>query len=399
MKRFLLYLLTLTPLCSFAQISTGYYRVMNDYTKRYMSIVDTNADFKIGAAYPNYVYADLQAIHMLTGFEDSVAYNPASICYIEYMGTVKGEQIYNLSGQGLDLYETTGRLLNAAQTPKGLYRIYATGEGGGMVVTRYLIDNTYHNTVYYPSIGDGTSENNNRNWHILSVDQSAESYFGVKPDIQATADGSYWATQYAGFPFKPSDASTKVYTVCNVDNARGYAVIREISGNVPSQTPVLFHCGAATPSGNKMTLLPPGTSANTGTNYLEGNYYCNDVVADADPTKNHRNVKAYDPLNMRVLGVDSKGRPAFVKGNDANLVKSKVDGKLLIPANEAYLAVSASAPDVLQIITEEDYITGIHEINTFTTDGTKVIYDLQGRRVQAPSKGLYIVNGKKMIIR
>lgn len=391
MKRFLLYFLAFAPLCSFAQITTGYYRVMNDYTKRYMSIVDTNADFKIDLSAPNKVVADLRAIHMLTGFEDSVAYNPATICFIEHISGTR----HNLSGQGLDLYETTGRLLDATQTPSGLYRIYAEESG----ITKYLIDNSYYGTRYFPSIGDANTTNTNRNWHILSVDQSADSYFGVKPDIQATADGSYWATQYAGFPFKPSDASTKVYTVCDVDNARGYAVIREISGNVPAQTPVLFHCGAATPSGNKMTLLPPGTSANTGTNYLEGNYYCNDVVADADPTKNHRNVKAYDPLNMRVLDVDSKGKPAFVKGNDANLIKSKVDGKLYIPANKAYLAVSPSAPDVLQIITEEDYITGIHEINTSTTDGTKVIYDLQGRRVQAPSKGLYIVNGKKMIIR
>ena len=364
---------------------------MNDYTKRYMSIVDTNADIKVDMSSANKVDADLQAIHMLTGFEDSVAYNPATICFIEH---VSGSQ-YNLSGQGLDLYNTTGRLLGATQTPAGLYRIYAEASG----ITKYLIDNSYHGTVYYPSIGDDTSGSTNRSWHVSPVDQEAERYYGIKPDLTASADGSYWATQFAGFPFKPSDASTKVYTVCNVDNASGYAVIREITGNVPAQTPVLFRCGAATPSGNKMTLLAPGTSGSTGINYLKGNYYCNDVVADADPKKNHRNVMAYDPLNMRILGVDSEGKPAFVKGNDTNLVRSKVDGKLYIPANKAYLDVSTSAPDVLQIITEEEYITGIHEMNTSTTDETKVIYDLQGRRVQAPSKGLYIVNGKKMIIR
>ena len=364
---------------------------MNDYTKRYMSIVDTNADIKVDMSSANKVDADLQAIHMLTGFEDSVAYNPATICFIEH---VSGSQ-YNLAGQGLDLYNTTGRLLGATQTPAGLYRIYAEASG----ITKYLIDNSYHGTVYYPSIGDDTSGSTNRSWHVSPVDQEAERYYGIKPDLTASADGSYWATQFAGFPFKPSDASTKVYTVCNVDNASGYAVIREITGNVPAQTAVLFRCGAATPSGNKMTLLAPGTSGSTGINYLKGNYYCNDVVADADPKKNHRNVMAYDPLNMRILGVDSEGKPAFVKGNDTNLVRSKVDGKLYIPANKAYLDVSTSAPDVLQIITEEEYITGIHEINTSTADGTKVIYDLQGRRVQALSKGLYIVNGKKMIIR
>ena len=29
---------------------------------------------------------------------------------------------------------------------------------------------------------------------------------------------------------------------------------------------------------------------------------------------------------------------------------------------------------------------------------TKVYYDLQGRRVQNPTKGIYIVNGKKVVI-
>ena len=66
------------PFCAFAQISTGYYRVQNVSTKRYMSIVDTHADFKIGASYKNYVYADLEAIYMLTDFESSVSCNPAT---------------------------------------------------------------------------------------------------------------------------------------------------------------------------------------------------------------------------------------------------------------------------------------------------------------------------------
>ena len=32
-------------------------------------------------------------------------------------------------------------------------------------------------------------------------------------------------------------------------------------------------------------------------------------------------------------------------------------------------------------------------------DATSVIYDLQGRRVEQPQPGLYIRNGKKVIIR
>jgi len=32
-----------------------------------------------------------------------------------------------------------------------------------------------------------------------------------------------------------------------------------------------------------------------------------------------------------------------------------------------------------------------------TTDNPQIVFDLQGRRVQQPAKGLYIVDGKKVI--
>ena len=42
--------------------------------------------------------------------------------------------------------------------------------------------------------------------------------------------------------------------------------------------------------------------------------------------------------------------------------------------------------------------TGIQTVNRQTTD-SKAIFDLQGRRIAQPGKGLYIVNGKKVIIK
>ena len=374
MKRFLLYFLAFAPLAVFAQLNgSGYYRVQNVYTERYISIVDTEAEVSTSGI-------DLRALHMLKPFEDSVAYNPATICYVDLISS----STCNLKGQGMDLKKATGgHVLTYLQRPDGTFWFYGK-VGSGASVTKYLFDESYEDfagkfpIVYYPNTDAGGKE-----WLVHPVNQSETNYFGVKPDIAAT-DGSYWATMYAGFPFKPSDASTKVYTVCDVDNAQGYAVIEELTGDVTAETPVLFLCGSATPSGNKLTLLDLNTTANSGINYLQGNYYCNDVAEKTG----HRNVRAYDPARMRMLGVDADGKPAFVKSSINYL-----------PANKAYLAVSSSAPNVLRIITKEEYITGIHEMNTSTTDDTKVIYDLQGRRVQAPSKGLYIVNGKKMISR
>lgn len=389
MKKILLYLLALAPMAAFAQLTSGYYRVQNVATKRYISIVDTKASIS-GTG-----NIDLKSLHMLKPFEDSVAYNPASICYVELVGS----NTCNLIGQGLNLHNQIGRFLTYAQRPDGTFWFYGQVSTSGGSVVKYLCDESYEEwgeeyTIYYPN-ANGTT---NREWNVFIVDQT-DHYMGVKPDITASADNSYWSTMYAGFPFKVSASTTKMYRVSTVDNKLGVAVISEITGNVPAQTPVLFRCTGATPSDNKLTLLDPNTSATIGDNYLNGNYYCNDVAESTG----HRNVKAYNASTMRILGVDSEGKPAFVKGNSSNLVVSTVEsGKLLIPANKCFLAVSSTAPDVLKIMTEaeyETYVTGIEQITTSTTDGAKVIYDLQGRRVQTPSKGLYIVNGKKMIIR
>ena len=315
-------------------------------------------------------HADLEAIHMLDGFEENIAFNPATICYIEAYGAGK----YNISGQGLDLHNMTGRFFSIKEVSSS-YQIYAKEETSAVNVSKYLTHPTNrYGKEPYPGI-DGS----NKNWNILSVDQSSSQYFGIKPEVSAA--GYHWATMYAGFPFKASSSDTKIYVVKKIDYDYGCAVIEEVT-SVSAQIPVLFRCSSATPSGNKLTLLAPGSEGSKGTTHLVGNYYCNDVN-DVGALYPHRNVIAYDENTMRMLGVDA-------------------DGKLYLPANKAYLKVEKSAPDVLKIMTKEEYnayITGIEQVTTSTTDGTKVIYDLQGRRVQTPSKGLYIVNGKKMIIR
>lgn len=390
MKRFLLYLLSLTPLSVFADLPpTGYYRVQNEKTDSYMLIVDTKTATTTSSAASGNV--DLEAIHMVDDFEENVAYNPATICYIKDYG---GGQ-YDISGQGLDLKDMTGRLFNIEEVNAPVYQIYAQVSNGMLTVKRNLTHPTNrYGKEPYPGV-DGS----NKNWRILSVDQSSSQYFGVKPEL---ASGEYyWATMYAGFPFKASSSDTKIYIVDKIDYNYGCAVIKEVT-SVSKQTPVLFRCSSASPSSNKLTLLAPDTEASNGTNYLVGNYYCNDVN-DVGAPYPHRNVKAYDDKTMRVLGVDAIGNLAFVKGSAENLVVSSVDGKLYLPANKSYLQVEKSAPDVLKIMTEDEYITGIEEINV-NRNGNVIgkedaYYDLQGRRVQAPGKGLYIKNGRKVVVK
>jgi len=71
-----------------------------------------------------------------------------------------------------------------------------------------------------------------------------------------------------------------------------------------------------------------------------------------------------------------------------------------IPAHKAYLDAS-EVPDAsaneLTLNFGDDDATAIKNIKVGTEDN--IYYDLQGRRVLYPTKGLYIVNGKKVIVK
>ena len=46
-----------------------------------------------------------------------------------------------------------------------------------------------------------------------------------------------------------------------------------------------------------------------------------------------------------------------------------------------------------------DETTGISEVMGNTEKASGIYYDLQGRRIAQPQKGLYIVNGKKVVLK
>ncbi len=73
----------------------------------------------------------------------------------------------------------------------------------------------------------------------------------------------------------------------------------------------------------------------------------------------------------------------------------KVQNNLTIPAGKPYLVIPAAAPDFLGF---DGGTTSISELNVKgQADGE--FYNLAGQRVARPTKGLYIVNGKKVVIK
>ena len=80
---------------------------------------------------------------------------------------------------------------------------------------------------------------------------------------------------------------------------------------------------------------------------------------------------------------------------DGKLNYPQTNAQATLKGMRAYIQVPANAGASLFI---DGMTTGIAEVRGKMEGGRDDIFDLQGRKVHNPGKGLYIVNGKKVII-
>ena len=80
-----------------------------------------------------------------------------------------------------------------------------------------------------------------------------------------------------------------------------------------------------------------------------------------------------------------------------------VDDAFTATAYKCYLTCSApNQAHMLKLFFGEDETTGINGLTpnpSPESEGSKIIYDLQGRKVQNPKHGMYIINGKKVVVK
>lgn len=107
-----------------------------------------------------------------------------------------------------------------------------------------------------------------------------------------------------------------------------------------------------------------------------------------------------------------KAGPATINAGDAEhtryvlsggVFKKIVTDGVVIPAGKAYLEIDESslAPELSLNFNDEnnDVVTGINSVDAQKHFLDGEFYNLAGQRVSVPSKGLYIVNGKKVIVK
>lgn len=377
---------------AFAQLDgNGYYRVKNTLSNRYVSILHDKSNTEVMSG-----TAELGALRSFVSW-DKVCSDPSTIVYFDQTGTGtvanKPCKFFNLCGQGTSTMDIINFSLGVMDMGSNKYRCFARESG----TIFYLGDED----SYTDGVGYLTSNGNssNSNWNILPVTSTEDYYFGVKPTVEA--EGKYYATMFADFGFSPAASATgmKVYYVDKIWN--GNVIIREIEGDVPAATPVIFLCPSASPSGNRLDIAKNSATL-PSENLLSGVYFCINTGESY-----HKDWVSYDPKTMRLLGVCSDGRPGFVTKGESDFSKDypfqPKASYMAIPANTAYLVVPEGSPEEMPLMTYEEYAAGIEGV---TIDGNVAsdITTLSGMTVRKKATsteglrpGVYIWNKKKIV--
>ncbi len=365
----------------------GYYRIKNQFTLRYVTVIDNDCE------YIDLVTGKIDGHSLFTIQDfDIVCHDPASVIYAK---KTSGTQ-YEVSAQGVSVKDMMKYHLNLGEWGKLgneiLYRLYATDKG----VTKYLGDsaNSRYPTgtvIFGTPVASSTNSQKVVNWMILPISSNGDNFFGVLPTV--TASGMEWASLYASFPYSAVSPGVEFYYPCAIAST-GIVEMKKISGAVQGGVPVIVKCPSADPAQNRLNVGASGGKKPTD-NILKGRYF-NCYVSNGK----YVNRLAYDKSTMRVLGRCADGSVGFVTDETLKY----------IPANSAYLVVPAWYPKELKcVFTHAEFEAGVGEItadeeggrpvDVYSITGVKVLKEATEEEIARLPKGLYIVGGKKRMVR
>lgn len=177
----------------------------------------------------------------------------------------------------------------------------------------------------------------------------------------------------------PLDFSSTGITVYKAKGNGQTVVLTPITdGIVPARQGVVLYCKSAT------SVNVPVTAETGSTNWTD-----NELVGITERTL------------VSATGAD--GRTNYILSNETSGVGfylAAAGNGAFLGANRAYLSTTAPATAPF-LAFEEAETTSISEelrVNSEQFATAPVCYDFSGRRVEKPTKGIYIVNGKKVLI-
>ena len=230
------------------------------------------------------------------------------------------------------------------------------------------------------AIGTDANTQDNNEFNIPSTYQAVETRYVIK----STANANIQITKIEIFgDAEPIAVSEHGFATFASDNVLDFTNVPDITAYIAKE-----ESGAITLT--KVNKVPAGTGV-----LLRSD---NGTTAFAVPFTTAATDDVTDNLFVR-------GTEAAVSYGEGpyNYVLSIVNNKIgfykannnTVATNRAYLQTTIAAGARIEI----DGMTGITGVNLNENQNENRYYDLQGRYVTQPTKGLYIVNGRKVVIK
>ncbi len=305
--------------------------------------------------------------------------------YIEYQTSGTGQGCYMLRNETQRLNSAPNQIWligNSDTSNRNFWNIEARNNGKYYI--KYYKPSELGNKIYLnlslytPNIVVNAPNDDAASWYFIPANDAATAARDLKLNVQSgDAVHGNVATFSASYPVSVPENCT-VYTATH-DADNNVINMTELAGNViPTNTGVLVKSETTGEVAMKPTL-------EAGTAVTDNKLVS---VGDAEKTFTDDEKSAN---NIYLLGKQDNAL-CF------RLMKS--EGTQTIGAHKAYIQLdNASQAASLQINFGGD-VTNINNASVDEANAkANTYYDLSGRRVMRPQHGLYIVNGKKVIIK
>ncbi len=346
--------------------ATGYYLLKNNNTGTYL-----NTTASVG----------------LSATDDA----PSSIVRL----TKNNDGTYYIESQGMYIH-TAGSQENVVRSASALAYTPVIG--------------TANKVAFYDGKNNGAygylaaSGSNVINFPARGISTDPQSYWIVEDaptsitlPLTAIGDNTY-ATTYLPFDATVSGSDVTANAVVTTNVYEGYVRPTALADNkIPAGTPVILKGSSTSATSATLTInTSDAFSAISGTSALSGVYVNTDFALNAKDSEDNDCTTDYF---LGMLG----GALGFYHSAIETVAES---GKYTLSANRAYLpasVVTTAGSRGFSIKWNDDELTGIsgakHLNDQSEMINDKQMFDLQGRRVENPQRGLYIVGGRKIVIK
>jgi hypothetical protein len=214
-------------------------------------------------------------------------------------------------------------------------------------------------------------------FYANAVDRTAgfDNWTLTQTGVSAKISSLGWSTFSSAYPldFGHAEEGIEAYMITGVDGTT--VTTSKVTGTIPAETGLLIK---GTPSTSYTIPVVASSETSTSGNLMK-------------PVVTATTVKYDDNSGYNYVLADNEGTPEFQQ------IVEGTYGSVNIAAGKAYLSLTTSPAPTLFFNFND--MTGIDEVRSQKEEVKGAYYNLAGQRVAQPTKGLYIVNGKKVIVR